>query len=70
MTRFGQYDISKQKSLKPYGNSPLPVVPHHGKVVGRMLYLYDVCACQGDWNVGYAECEEAEKSSGQDYRDI
>ena len=49
---------------------PFLLSPHHGKVVGRMLYLYDVCACQGDWNVGYAECEEAEKSSGQDYRDI
>ena len=34
------------------------------------MYVHGLCPCLSDWNVGYKKCEEAWKSSGQDYGDI
>lgn len=60
--------MSKQKALRVLvGNSALPIAYHHGKIVGKVMHIYDVHTFQGDWNVEYAEYEEAWKSSGQDY---
>jgi len=34
------------------------------------MHVHNMCACQGDWNVGYKECEEAWKSSDQGHDDF